>query len=157
MFQQIKSYLAACAEPHEFSKFSRATAGRVSVLDDDASMGLAQIMGLARTMGTLVYLTGSGGDEILSDYGFNGTAIYPQSTIGGKFPKNLSEIFPWAIFFLGTMRDYIMKEELVGGAFGIDSELPVQKGASFWTGSSCRRSASLEPCGRSSVAGVYLS
>eukprot|EP00392_Amoebophrya_sp_AT5.2_P000412 g413.t1 len=124
MFQQVRTYLMACAEPYEFTPFSRKHVGRTTVVDDDASMGLAQIMGVARQMGTLVYLTGSGADEVLSDYGFNGTRIFPQSTTGGRFPDNLAEVFPWRIFFLGTMRDYIMKEELVGGAFGIEARYP---------------------------------
>ncbi|CAD7937779.1 unnamed protein product [Amoebophrya sp. A25] len=124
MFQQVRTYLMACAEPYEFSQFSRKNVGRTTVVDDDASMGLAQIMGVARQMGTLVYLTGSGADEVLSDYGFNGTRIFPQSTLGGRFPENLAEVFPWAIFHGGTMRDYIMKEELVGGAFGIEARYP---------------------------------
>ncbi len=64
-------------------------------------------------------MSGSGGDEILTDYGFQGVKIYPQSTLGGAFP-DLTEVFPWRNFFLGTMRSYLMKEEMVGGTLGVE-------------------------------------
>ena len=68
-----------------------------------------------------MYLSGSGADETISDYGFGGEKFYPHSNFGGYFPEQLGAIFPWRDFFLGTQRDYLMKEELVAGAHGIES------------------------------------
>ena len=28
----------------------------------------------------------------------------------GQFPEDLQDLFPWEAFFLGTQRDYLMKE-----------------------------------------------
>ena len=30
--------------------------------------------------------------------------------VGGQFPEDLRDLFPWEAFFLGTQRDYLMKE-----------------------------------------------
>eukprot|EP00928_Gymnodinium_smaydae_P001508 TRINITY_DN10549_c2_g1_i1.p1 TRINITY_DN10549_c2_g1~~TRINITY_DN10549_c2_g1_i1.p1 ORF type:complete len:595 (+),score=134.34 TRINITY_DN10549_c2_g1_i1:73-1857(+) len=98
--------------------------GQRSVLDDQASVGLSYVMRLSRDRGALAYLSGSGADEVLSDYGFQGERFCPQSTFGGLFPAALSEIFPWAEFFLSTQRDYLMKEELVAGAHGMEGRYP---------------------------------
>ena len=50
--------------------------------------------------GRKVYLSGQGADEIFSDYGLGGQAIYAHSNFGGHFPdgsgKNLSmALFLW--------------------------------------------------------------
>lgn len=65
-FYRVRNYLMSCSEPFEYSDFTRRYVGRMNVVDDDASIGLAYIMTLARKFGTLVYLTGSGGDELLT-------------------------------------------------------------------------------------------
>lgn len=72
----------------------------------------------------LVYLSGAGADETLSDYGFNGTKFFMHSNFGGLFPTNLSDIFPWPSFYLSTQRDYLMKEELVAGSHGVEARYP---------------------------------
>eukprot|EP00392_Amoebophrya_sp_AT5.2_P003137 g3142.t1 len=74
--------------------------------------------------GRRVMLSGSGADEILSDYGFGGVKFFPHSSFGGKFPERLAEVFPWASFFLGTMRDYLMKDEIIAGFHGIEGRYP---------------------------------
>jgi asparagine synthetase B (glutamine-hydrolysing) len=71
-----------------------------------------------------VYFSGSGADEIYSDYGFQGKKIFSHSNFGGLFGDNLQSYFPWASFFGSTMRAYLMKEELVAGAFGIEGRYP---------------------------------
>lgn len=77
---------------------------------DPASSGLSFILQEVRRRGILVYLSGTGADEIISDYGHAGKKIFPHSNFGGLFPEDLREIYPWEAFFLGTQRDYLMKE-----------------------------------------------
>jgi hypothetical protein len=50
--------------------------------------------------------------------------MYPHSSFGGWFPQDLGVLFPWGSFFLDTQRDYLMKEELVAGAHGIETRYP---------------------------------
>eukprot|EP00397_Hematodinium_sp_SG-2012_P007351 GEMP01007396.1.p1 GENE.GEMP01007396.1~~GEMP01007396.1.p1 ORF type:complete len:733 (+),score=152.95 GEMP01007396.1:611-2809(+) len=94
------------------------------VRTDPASAGLSQIFRQVRSLKYLVYLSGAGADEILSDYGFNGTKFFMHSNFGGLFPKDLRDIFPWPSFYLSTQRDYLMKEELVSGAHGVEGRYP---------------------------------
>ena len=92
--------------------------------DDNGSIGVSHICSLAKQNNELIYLSGSGADEILSDYGFNGVKHYAHSTIGGKFPPDLKTVFPWKNFFSNTQRAYLMKEEYVTGAYGIEGRYP---------------------------------
>src|SRR4029079_9979105 len=71
-----------------------------------------------------IYLSGQGADEIFADYGFGGSAFYPHSNFGGRFPEDLSSIFPWPSFFGSTQASYLMKEEYVAGAYGIEARYP---------------------------------
>lgn len=91
---------------------------------DKAAMGLSYILKKVRDRGGLIYLSGSGADETINDYGLKGKKIFPHSCFAGVFPANLSTIFPWCSFYGGTQRAYLMKEELVGGAHGIESRYP---------------------------------
>ena len=70
------------------------------------------------------YLSGSGSDEIFSDYGFNGEKKFMHSNFGGLFPEDLSTIFPWASFYGSTMVSYLAKEEYVAGSYGIETRYP---------------------------------
>lgn len=47
-----------------------------------------------------------------------------HSNFGGLFPDNLEDIFPWASFFGSSMESYMIKEEYVGGAYGIETRYP---------------------------------
>lgn len=94
------------------------------VTDDNGSIGLGTICGYARPNDELIYLTGSGADEIISDYGWKGIRHYRHSTIGGYFPDDLSKVFPWRNFFGNTQRAYLRKEEYIAGTFGIEGRYP---------------------------------
>ena len=89
-------------------------------------MGLSAILHVARAKGTLVYLSGSGADETISDYAIDGTPIFEHSCFQGRFPQELETpgFFPWCSFNKGTQRNYFMKEELVTGAHGIEGRYP---------------------------------
>jgi asparagine synthetase B (glutamine-hydrolysing) len=92
--------------------------------DDSGATGLSMVCQQARADGCKVYLSGQGADEIMSDYGFRGQRIYPHSNFGGLFPENLSDIFPWPSFFGSSQESYLMKEEHVAGAYGIEARYP---------------------------------
>lgn len=92
--------------------------------DDNGSVGVSHICTIARNKKQLIYLSGSGADEIFSDYGFMGVKHFGHSTIGGYFPKDLSTVFPWKDFFGNTQRAYLRKEEHVTGSYGIEGRYP---------------------------------
>lgn len=88
-----------------------------TITDDVGAVGLASICRKANGEGRKVLLSGQGADEIIGDYKF-----YPnQSNFQGVFPKILTE---WENFSGGFQRDYLNKEEYVGGAFSIETRYP---------------------------------
>ena len=120
-FDAAVRYLEGHSEPFEYSPTNW---GGGTVQGDGASMGLSVIFKRCREAGLLVYLSGAGADEIISDYGFNGTKFFPHSSFGGKFPDDMSSFFPWQSVFMGTQRDYLMKEEIVGGSHSLEARYP---------------------------------
>jgi len=60
------------------------------VSEDKGAVGLSAVLRAARPRGGLVYLSGSGADEIISDYAMNGIKLFAHSCFGGTFPSNLS-------------------------------------------------------------------
>lgn len=91
---------------------------------DNGAIGMSYICSLAKLNKELIYLSGSGADEIISDYGFNKVKHYGHSTIGGYFPDDLKTVFPWKNFFGNTQRAYLMKEETVTGTWGVEGRYP---------------------------------
>lgn len=96
----------------------------MKLTDDSGSNWLSLVCRHAQRDGYKVCLSGAGADEIISDYGIEGHRIFPHSNFGGRFPENLEDVFPWASFFESSMESYIMKEEYVGGAFGVETRYP---------------------------------
>jgi asparagine synthetase B (glutamine-hydrolysing) len=96
----------------------------MDIVDDHGAGSLSFICDKAINDGNKVYLSGSGADEIFSDYGFNGVKKYQHSNFGGFFPEDLSTIFPWASFYGSSQETYIAKEEHVAGSFGIETRYP---------------------------------
>lgn len=101
--------------------------------DDNGSSGLSVICSLAKKDNKKIYLSGQGADELFSDYGFNGQSKYNHSNFGGKFPEDLSTIFPkapddknciWRSFYGSSMISYLAKEEYVGGGYGLEGRYP---------------------------------
>jgi asparagine synthetase B (glutamine-hydrolysing) len=116
-----RTWLNTHVEPYNYTY----NGFREPLLRDKACIGLSSILTKVRTRGGLIYLSGSGADEIMTDYAMDGKRIYSRKkSFNGIFPHNLSSIFPWTCFYLGTQRDYLMKEELVGGAHGIETRYP---------------------------------
>lgn len=94
------------------------------LINDYGSNNFATICKMAIQDKCVICLSGTGADEIISDYGFNNVKIYNHSTFGGYFPEDLKSIFPWPSFYESTMESYIAKEEYVGGSFGIEMRYP---------------------------------
>jgi asparagine synthetase B (glutamine-hydrolysing) len=82
------------------------------------------IFHFAKKEGKKINLSGSGADEIFSDYGFNGVKKFQHSNFGGLFPEDLSSIFPWASFYGSSMISYLAKEEYIAGSYGIETRYP---------------------------------
>jgi asparagine synthetase B (glutamine-hydrolysing) len=99
--------------------------GRVADLHNDSgAIGAHQLARLAREMGRLVNLSGSGADEILSDYGHDGRKIFHHSEFGGKFPEDLASLFPWKKFYGDSQRSYLFKDEFILGRHGVEGRYP---------------------------------
>lgn len=96
----------------------------IPLINDSGSNKFAMVCKKAKKYDCKIYLSGSGADEIISDYGFDGEKKYPHSNFGGYFPDDLTKIFPWASFYGSTLESYIAKEEYVGGSFGIEVRYP---------------------------------
>jgi len=109
------------------------------ISEDKASVGLSYICDIASDEGYRIFLSGQGADEIYADYGFNGRdSGGGHSRFGGRWPSNmLSKIngkkfisndvnddVIWDSFFKSPQRNYIMKEDCVSGAHGIEGRFP---------------------------------
>lgn len=97
----------------------------LKISDDKGARGMSFIFRQSSTKKQRVYLSGQGGDEIYSDYGYNGKKFYKHSQFGGKFPKDLTQIFPWRSFYGGTQLSYLSKEENISGLHGIEGRYPL--------------------------------
>jgi asparagine synthetase B (glutamine-hydrolysing) len=95
-----------------------------SVHTDPSSVAICYIAEMARNSGHFVGLSGSGSDEIMSDYGMDGKKIYHHSEFAGIFPSSLEGFFPWKKFYGDSMRSYIFKDEMVLGHFGLEGRYP---------------------------------
>ena len=133
-----KSWFIKCAEVQALRNKRNTLANRIPSItktieyrksgqmltNDNGAIGMSHICSKGKSEGQLIYLSGSGADEIFSDYGFNGIKHFRHSTIGGNFPVDLDSIFPWKNFFDNTQRAYLMKEEHVSGSYGVEGRYP---------------------------------
>lgn len=109
------------------------TYGKYKLIDDWAGIGLYYLYTLSRKNNTFIFLSGTGGDEIFSDYGWKGENIkkceshkkkVDGGTFMGLFPEDLTTIFPWFNFYTGLMEAFIAKEEYTGSLHGIENRYP---------------------------------
>ena len=123
----FKQYINEYVEEFKYKVYSSSSDYNefdLRLQDDNGASGLSLVCSKAKEDGRKVYLSGSGSDEIFSDYGFNGVKIYQHSNFGGLFPEKLEDIFPWASFYDSTMLSYLAKEEYVAGSYGIETRYP---------------------------------
>jgi asparagine synthetase B (glutamine-hydrolysing) len=95
-----------------------------NLCDDRGSAWISLICSEARKESRKIYLSGQGADEIFADYGFNGQRFAQHSNFSGKFPEDLSTIFPWNSFYYSSQESYIAKEEYTSGIYGIETRYP---------------------------------
>ena len=130
-----KNILVTKTENINFPTFSRFTQKFDCLLDvhnDAASLGLMKIYSNI-PKDIKIVLSGSGADEIMSDYAVNGHSTSAHSYFLGNFPSDLTIIFPknvsdreciWKNFYNGTQEVYLFKEEANTGAFGLEGRYP---------------------------------
>lgn len=112
----IWKHLAKYCEKYEHPYFD--------MIGDESTWGLGLLCMQAGSDGRKIFLSGTGADEIISDYGHNGMKYNNNSEFGGHFPKNLSDIFPWRNFFFGSQECYLAREEYVAGSYGLEARYP---------------------------------
>ncbi|MBT8341607.1 MAG: asparagine synthetase B [Desulfatitalea sp.] len=120
-------FLKTHVEPFQYRIFSGSSDYNefgLDLRDDHGAVSLSMVAACARRDDRKIYLSGQGADEIFADYGFNGHKIYPHSTFGGRFPADLTSIFPWPSFYDSSMLSYLCKEEYVAGAHGLEARYP---------------------------------
>ncbi len=125
-------YIEQTTEPFNYTVFSDGIKTNRSpyneynllLIKDAGSNNFATVCRAARADDCKICLSGTGADEIISDYGFGGESKFSHSNFGGQFPKDLDDIFPWPSFYGSTLESYIAKEEYVGGSFGIEMRYP---------------------------------
>lgn len=72
-----------------------------------------------------INLTGTGSDELYSDYGHHGKKLFPYfSLFGGFFPEQLELIFPWYTSKTYPLYNDIKAVDYCNGLYGIDSRHP---------------------------------
>lgn len=120
----LKSENEILAQIEHLTKVAEYRKNSQLMTDDNGAIGLSIVLKRGVSDGNRIYLSGGGADEIFSDYGFKGVKHYPHSTIGGHFPDDLEEVFPWKNFFGNTQRAYLAKEEYVSGTFGVEGRYP---------------------------------
>eukprot|EP00965_Chrysotila_dentata_P231560 6198434-Pleurochrysis_carterae.AAC.2 len=131
-FDVEQQWLREFCEPYHYIVPANRRLKRASVdnnrlvADDPGAVGLSSVLRIARPKGGLIYLSGSGADEIISDYAMDGRRLMKHSCFKGVFPSNLSAngFFPWCSFYHGTQRAYLMKEEMTAGAHGVEGRYP---------------------------------
>lgn len=113
-----REHLRSIVEPYTYRLTgSDGQVREQDLLDDDATVGLSLIYGLANKEGRRVNLSGQGADEIVSDY-----SRWPEmSHFQGRFPDDLRE---WPNFAGNYQRAYLAKEEHIAGAHGIETRYP---------------------------------
>ena len=116
-FNEYKKFLEENIENDKYIIKYDGVETNMRILDDRASMGGAFMCDTASKEGRKLYLSTQGADEILSDY----SLIPSQSTYKGTFPEDLKE---WDNFKRGCNYSYMMKEERVAGAYGIEVRYP---------------------------------
>ncbi len=117
LFDTYKTFLGENIENSKYIIHYDGIETGMRILDDRASMGGAFMCDEASRAGKELYISTQGADEILSDY----SLLPSQSTYKGVFPEDLKE---WDNFKKGCNYSYMMKEERVAGAFGIEVKYP---------------------------------
>jgi asparagine synthetase B (glutamine-hydrolysing) len=125
-FIQARQHINLHVEPYVYEIFSSRSnyTEYVNLHDDGGANAFSLVCMHAKTDGKKIYISGSGADEIFSDYGWQGEGKAKHSNFGGLFPEDLSTIWPWPSFYGSSQISYLTKEEMVGGSYGIECRYP---------------------------------
>ena len=125
-YRLAKRHVENHIEPYAYEIYSDRSNYKEfkKINQDGGANSLSLVCSTAIKENKKIYLSGTGADEIFSDYGWNGNAVAPHSNFGGLFPEMLESIFPWASFYGSSQITYLTKEELVGGSYGIECRYP---------------------------------
>lgn len=125
-YNEAKNHIATHVEPYRYEIYSTDSSYTefIPLTKDGGANALSLVCSKAIKDNRKIYMSGTGADEIFSDYGWNGHKLAPHSNFGGYFPEDLESIFPWASFYDSTQITYLTKEELVGGSYGIETRYP---------------------------------
>lgn len=116
-YRAAQNYIKENAEEFYYSSLNEVSLHFEKMTDDWGAVGGSFICSKARDEGRRVFISGQGADEILSDY-----ALAPQiSSLKGIFPERLKV---WPNFYDGCQRAYLIKDEYVCGAYGIEGRYP---------------------------------
>lgn len=121
--ERISEEIRNHVEPFQYQHFD-SPGVTLPLWEDGGAIGAYFLAEQSRHKGLPVNLSGSGADEILSDYGFGGKPMYHHSQFGGLFPEQLHGFFPWKKFYGDTQRSYLFKDEYILGRFGIEGRYP---------------------------------
>lgn len=83
---------------------------------------LVNLCKMMRKNNLVSFMSGDGGDEIYSDYGFNGQQVTKESYFGGCFPDDLGLVWPPPS--LHIVLDYTHRLDLISGFFGTEARTP---------------------------------
>jgi asparagine synthetase B (glutamine-hydrolysing) len=125
-YVMAKKHVEKYVEPYTYEIFSNRNNYKefIPLTHDGGANGLSLVCSRAIKQNKKIYISGSGADEIFSDYGWNGKTVAPHSNFGGLFPMMLESIFPWTSFYGSSQITYLTKEEMVGGSYGIECRYP---------------------------------
>lgn len=126
-YKRVNNFIVQNVEEFYYEHWSSSSnynERALSVRNDHGSNGLSYVCEQAKSNNRKIYLSGQGADEIFADYGFNGQKKAPHSNFGGLYPDDLSSIFPWPSFYGSSQLSYLMKEEHISGAYGLEGRYP---------------------------------
>jgi len=125
-YVMAKKHIKKYVEPYTYEIYSSRNGYKefIPLTQDGGANAFSLVCSKAIKENKKIYLSGTGADEIFSDYGWNGKTVAPHSNFGGRFPLMLEPIFPWASFYGSSQITYLTKEEMVGGSYGIECRYP---------------------------------
>lgn len=98
---------------YERSILSEVMEGYEKYKDEPSTLMISKLLRKVKSDGFSIFISGQGGDEIVSNYIEKGT-----------FFKDLKVQFPWRNFYCGDNRLFIDQFEYIGGAYGVEVRYP---------------------------------
>ena len=90
----------------------------------EAGEAIARVCKYMNKTGKSNILSGNGGDEMYSDYGYHGRQLANHSLFGGHFPAVLDIIWPWHEY-THRQSQLVSRVDLLGGYYGVQHKEPL--------------------------------